>query len=199
MPRPPAWTPDQVTALRRWYNRKPLTWIQKVINQKGPPRSIAAIKCHAQKHGFADVLPPGYGRLVDAHHKREGPLAGATRAIIEAAKRDGVHKQLRHMRGRPHIAPNTWIDAYQANLIHQRDLEHDTRHWWTTTMLADALAIPKQHIIDAATRKIRGSFARDLTACRRERLLNTTGRPWRWHPTDCEALVTKHGRRRKAA
>lgn len=199
MPRAPAWTPDQLTALRRWYNRKPLPWIQKVLSQKGPPRNIPAIKLQAQKHGLADVLPPGYGRLVDAHHKRMGANQGATRAIINAAKRDGVHKQLKHMRGRPHIAPNTWIDAYQAALIQQRDLEHDTRDWWTTTMLADALGVRRHHITDAIAAGVRGTFARDVRACRRARLTNTTGRPWRWHPTDCEALVAKHGRRRRAA
>ena len=193
------WTPQQHDALKRWYNRKPLTWIQRMLSRKGPPRTTQAIKLQAQKRGYADTLPPGYGRLVDAHHKREGSFAGAARAIVQAAKKDGVHKQLPHFRGRPHIAPTAWIDAYQTNLIRDRDLEHDTRHWWSTTTLADVIGVPRHHLTDALNRPIKGTFARDVRACRRERLMHARGRPLRWHPSDCRALAEKHSRRRRAA
>ena len=192
------WTPEQNDALKRWYNRKPLTWIQSVLNTKGAPRTIQAIKLQAQKRGIADTLPRGYGRLVDAHHKRCGRSPGATHAIIQAAKKDGVHKQLKHMRGRPHIAPNAWIDQYLNNLLEEREKAHSISGWWSTQELAQALGVAPYALTDASNGKVKGSFARDVRACRREKLMNTVGRPLRWEPEACERLVARYGRRRAA-
>ena len=190
MPRTDLWTEAQDATVRRHYGRLHPDHVLRLVNQRGPRRNLPALRLRAQRLN-AGGIPPGYGVIHDIFASTNG---AAFQRAVDQAKADGVHKQLLHARGRPHIAPHAWIDEYQAEIL--RQYEHPTNleanGWVTTADLATELDVPSVWITSYAL-KVRGRLGKAFGACRRYRAVSRVGRPLLWHPDDAEQLMRLHG------
>lgn len=190
MPRTDLWTEAQDATIRRHYGRLHPDHVLRLVNQRGPHRNLPALRLRAQRLD-AGGIPTGYGVIHDIFASTNGD---AFQRAVDQAKADGVHKQLLHVRGRPHIAPDTWIAEYQAQILRQYEqpahLEADG--WITTAELAARLAVPPAWITSYAL-KVRGRLGKAFATCRRYRAVARVGRPLLWHPEDADHLVRAHG------
>jgi len=180
------WTPAEDAYLRRTYGRYPVITIANKLT-----RGTSAVRNRAQRLGIQDRIPRGYTPLAWAHTRPCGPHWGASHAIIKAAKRDGVLRQAPFTRGRPYIAPTTWIEAWLENRhTAPVDLttEHVIRYWIRTRDLAADLGIPHTHAAQKLLHQ-RGRLRRLAKHARRTQIKGLPGQPLFWHPTDAKRLA----------
>jgi hypothetical protein len=180
------WAPAEDAYLRRTYGRYPIRTLTRKLK-----RTTSAVRNRAQRIGIQDRHPPGYSPLAWAHTRPCGNHWGASHAIIKAAKRAGVLRQANHVRGRPYIAPTTWIEQWledRHTAPVDATTEHVMQYWIRTRDLAEMLGIRASH---AASKLIhmRGRLRKLAKHARRTQIKGLPGQPLYWHPTDAKRLA----------
>lgn len=194
-----AWTPEMDDRLRKIYNYRPMASIVASINEvSAVPRTRRSILMRAAKLGIGDRIPKGYVTLIEAHPRMCGDHYGASVAIVRAAKRDGVLKQMHYRRGRPYIAPEEWVEQYVQQRLEVKvdeDLAYVKATWWRTRRFAAELGISPQHAC-ARLLHTRGWLSNRAKGARWVKLHGEAGQPIYWHPDDAQAILRDWRHRR---
>ena len=138
------WTAREDEFMRRDYQTLGGPEVQRRLTNNGFNRTLHAIHRRAARlhlqHEFARTN--GLFPLALAHTRtRNGEVAGAHQAIIEAARADGVlTRDTKHPY--PFLAPTDWVDAYMERLEAElADEQRKVRQWLTTVQAAAVLGV----------------------------------------------------------
>jgi hypothetical protein len=180
--------------IRRMYNRHPPDAVQRaILRATGVLRATGSIRSEAQRLGVnGDRIPHGYVRLVDAHDQFHGTHYSSSRAIVRAARADGVLRKAHHVTHRPLIAPKAWVDAWLAQHYSvptpDGTPEADVIDWLPTPEVARRLGTDPMHTADRLLRTP-GRLRTLAKGARHTRLKHRRGAPRVWHPDDVDRIV----------
>lgn len=202
---PLRYTEAENDVLRRLYGRHPPKRVQALMAERsGILRALGSIRSQARRLGVnGDRIPQGYVRLVEAHDQWHGTHYSSSRAIVRAARRDGVLRKAHHVTHRPLIAPRKWVDAwladhYRVEATDPTARDVDVMDWIPTPEVARRLGTDPMYTADRLL-NTQGRL-RDLAkGARTARLMHRQGRPRVWHPDDVDRIVREYHAHRRAA
>lgn len=133
------WNNFEISLLNTYYEKFGPRRVLEELAAKGYRRDIDAITRKAKRRRlYYDPIPEGYVALTSVHPSWDSEAAGASVAALRRAREDGVLRTV-SKRGRIHVVPEEWADAYLEELSQKLDVERECRPTWLTTEQAARL------------------------------------------------------------